>query len=90
MLSILAAGFGLNLTAANIVLFAELFWNPGVFSLLFLLLLILELQALKQAEDRVHRIGQESLVDIRYLVARDTLDEHLWKVLVSSCFVLLF
>ena len=30
LLSITAAGPGLNLTAANLIIFAELFWNPGV------------------------------------------------------------
>ena len=35
-------------------------------------------QVLIQAEDRVHRIGQTSNVDIHYLVAKGTADDHLW------------
>uniref|UniRef100_A0AAY4C7P2 SWI/SNF-related matrix-associated actin-dependent regulator of chromatin subfamily A-like protein 1 n=1 Tax=Denticeps clupeoides TaxID=299321 RepID=A0AAY4C7P2_9TELE len=65
VLSITAANMGLTLHSANLVIFAELFWNPGV---------------LIQAEDRVHRIGQTSSVDIHYLVAKGTADDHLWSI----------
>lgn len=40
ILSITAANAGLNLAAANLVLFAELFWNPGVTVWVFFILLI--------------------------------------------------
>lgn len=44
------------------------------------------LQVLIQAEDRVHRIGQTSNVNIHYLVAKGTADDHLWYVSVSVCY----
>ncbi|XP_016052256.1 PREDICTED: SWI/SNF-related matrix-associated actin-dependent regulator of chromatin subfamily A-like protein 1 isoform X2 [Miniopterus natalensis] len=63
VLSITAANMGLTFSSADLVVFAELFWNPGV---------------LMQAEDRVHRIGQLNSVGIHYLVARGTADDYLW------------
>uniref|UniRef100_A0AAR2KA13 SWI/SNF-related matrix-associated actin-dependent regulator of chromatin subfamily A-like protein 1 n=1 Tax=Pygocentrus nattereri TaxID=42514 RepID=A0AAR2KA13_PYGNA len=73
VLSITAANMGLTLHAADLVVFAELFWNPGI---------------LIQAEDRVHRIGQTSSVDIHYLVARGTADDYLWPMIQEKMNVL--
>eukprot|EP01090_Pellita_catalonica_P001676 TRINITY_DN11437_c0_g1_i3.p1 TRINITY_DN11437_c0_g1~~TRINITY_DN11437_c0_g1_i3.p1 ORF type:complete len:372 (+),score=57.70 TRINITY_DN11437_c0_g1_i3:26-1117(+) len=73
VLSITAAGCGLNITKAEVVIFAELYWNPGL---------------LQQCEDRAHRIGQTKSVDVRYLVGRDTMDVHVWDVLKSKLDVL--
>lgn len=73
VLSITAANMGLTLHSADLVVFAELFWNPGV---------------LIQAEDRVHRIGQTSNVDIHYLVAKGTADDHLWPMIQNKMNVL--
>uniref|UniRef100_A0A8B9QQP8 Zinc finger RANBP2-type containing 3 n=1 Tax=Apteryx owenii TaxID=8824 RepID=A0A8B9QQP8_APTOW len=66
ILSIQAAGQGLTFTAATHVVFAELYWDPG---------------HIKQAEDRAHRIGQCSSVNIHFLIAKGTLDPLLWAML---------
>ena len=66
LLSITAAGAGITLTRASLVLFAELYWNPGW---------------LLQCEDRAHRIGQRSSVNVRYLLLRDSPDEDIWRLL---------
>ncbi|XP_063790026.1 SWI/SNF-related matrix-associated actin-dependent regulator of chromatin subfamily A-like protein 1 [Pseudophryne corroboree] len=73
VLSITAANMGLTLSSADLVVFAELFWNPGV---------------LIQAEDRVHRIGQTSSVNIHYLVAKGTADDYLWPMIQEKMKVL--
>ncbi|MEQ2171643.1 hypothetical protein GOODEAATRI_012981, partial [Goodea atripinnis] len=57
---------GLTFTAASHVVFAELYWNPG---------------HMKQAEDRAHRIGQTSSVNVHYLIAKGTFDTVMWSML---------
>ena len=73
VLSITAASCGLTLTKASTVVFGELFWNPG---------------SLLQAEDRAHRIGQTEVVDVYYVVAKDSLDEMLWDMISRKLDVL--
>ncbi|PNF23884.1 hypothetical protein B7P43_G13718, partial [Cryptotermes secundus] len=73
VLSITAANAGITLTAAHLVVFAELYWNPGI---------------LTQAEDRAHRIGQDDSVLIQYLVAKETADDHIWPLIQSKLDVL--
>lgn len=46
------------------------------------------LQVLQQAEDRVHRIGQQSSVIINYLVAKRTSDDIMWPMIESRLSVL--
>ncbi|KAL4714896.1 hypothetical protein ACJJTC_012568 [Scirpophaga incertulas] len=73
VLSLTAAGAGLTLTAADLVIFAELHWNPGI---------------LTQAEARAHRIGQSRGVRVRYLLATATADQHMWPLLRQKLAVL--
>ena len=57
---------GLNLQKANNVLMVETSFSP---------------MEMMQAEDRVHRNGQTKSCSINYLVAQDTFDEKLYKLL---------
>jgi len=69
LLSITACAQGLTLTAAHLVVFAELYWVPGI---------------MLQAEDRVHRVGQKSACLIQYLMAAGTLDERMYSLLIKK------
>ncbi|WP_423223649.1 DEAD/DEAH box helicase [Candidatus Amarolinea aalborgensis] len=64
--STLAAGHGINLTAANHVIHADRWWNPAVED---------------QSTDRVHRIGQHRTVHVHRIIVKGTLEERLDKLL---------
>lgn len=69
VLSIGAAGVGLTLTAACTAIFLELPWSPA---------------ALRQCEDRVHRIGQTQTCHMHYVLSNDTLDHYVWKTILRK------
>ncbi len=64
--SLKAASQGITLTRASNVAFLELDWTPARHD---------------QAEDRLHRIGQESAVTAWYLLAPGTIDETMAELL---------
>ena len=66
-----AGNLGINLTRAKYVIFAELDWSPAIH---------------RQAEDRLHRIGQKNTVFAYYLIGNGTLDDHVAKILVDKSY----
>jgi SNF2 family DNA or RNA helicase len=62
LLSLKAAGFGLNLTAASYAILYDPWWNPA---------------AEAQAIDRIHRIGQTKPVIAYRLLAQGTVEEKI-------------
>ncbi len=61
-----AAGVGLTLTKAEIVIMNSLDWVPGNH---------------EQAEDRAYRIGQNKTVNIYYMLIDNTIDTLVWDIL---------
>ena len=62
LISLRAGGTGLNLTAADIVIHYDPWWN---------------LAAQNQATDRAYRIGQRNPVQVYRLIAQDTIEEKI-------------
>ncbi|GFR50030.1 hypothetical protein Agub_g12180, partial [Astrephomene gubernaculifera] len=73
LLALHAAGAGLTLTAASVVVFVELDQAPAL---------------LAQAEDRAHRVGQAGHVHVYYLMGKGTLDERIWAMLERKRFAM--
>lgn len=62
ILSLKAAGTGLNLTAASHVIHYDLWWNPAVEA---------------QATDRAYRIGQQQNVMVHRFITKNTFEERI-------------
>ena len=62
LISLRAGGTGLNLTAADIVIHYDPWWNVA---------------AQNQATDRAYRIGQQNPVQVYKLIAQDTIEEKI-------------
>ncbi|MDG4536715.1 DEAD/DEAH box helicase [Streptomyces sp. AV19] len=69
LLSLKAAGTGLNLTRAEHVVHFDRWWNPAVEA---------------QATDRAHRIGQTRPVQVHRLVAEGTVEDRIAEMLTRK------
>lgn len=69
LISLKAGGTGLNLTAADMVIHYDPWWNAA---------------AQNQATDRAHRIGQERVVTVYRLIMKDTIEENILKLQESK------
>ena len=69
LLSLKAAGTGLNLTAASHVIHYDLWWNPAVED---------------QATDRTYRIGQNKNVMVHRLINIGTFEEKINEMIKSK------
>ena len=65
LISLKAGGYGLNLTAADVVVHFDPWWNPA---------------AEAQATDRAHRIGQTRPVTVYRLLTRGTVEEKVTRL----------
>lgn len=69
LISLKAGGTGLNLTAADVVIHYDPWWN---------------IAAQNQATDRAHRIGQEKQVSVFKLITKGTIEENILKLQESK------
>src|SRR3990167_7699570 len=61
-----AGAYGITLTAADVICHIDMAWNP---------------EKMRQREDRLHRIGQKSSVQVVSLICRRTVDEKVRAIL---------
>jgi len=64
-----AAGIGINLTNANDVIFMNFPLTPD---------------QLEQPYKRCHRIGQKEAVRVYYTIGKETIDEHVFRIIVDK------
>ncbi|HYW96421.1 MAG TPA: DEAD/DEAH box helicase, partial [Bacteroidales bacterium] len=69
ILSLRAAGTGLNLTAASHVIHYDLWWNPAVEA---------------QATDRAYRIGQKNNVMVHRFITKNTFEEKINQMIQNK------
>lgn len=67
--SLQAAGVGIDLTAASVVIHYDRWWNPAKEN---------------QATDRVHRIGQSRGVQVFKLITKKTIEERIHAVILQK------
>ncbi len=65
LISLKAGGYGLNLTGASAVIHMDPWWNKSVE---------------RQAEDRVHRIGQKENVSVYKIITTNTIEEKIFEL----------
>lgn len=71
--NIIAAGVGINLVAANKLVFNNMSFVPG---------------DNKQFEDRIFRIGQKNDVDIYYQIFSGTQYDRMWNIVLKKAYII--
>lgn len=67
--SLQAAGVGIDLVAASVVIHYDRWWNPA---------------RENQATDRVHRMGQNRGIQVFKMVTKNTIEEHIHQLIESK------